>query len=153
MLRLSVSLVAFTCFACAAAQEPVEAPKRQDEPKAQAPTRQLSPEELPGLEVSEISPVVLARYSAVGGCHTIEYSGQTDTAGSVTVDWVIQPDGSVKSAEVTESSFSNDQFHDCVVAVTRNLQFPEAPGTTPVSWRFKFRNRTDAHGNERATLR
>jgi hypothetical protein len=52
---------------------------------------------------------------------------------------MIQPDGSVTDVVVLDSSFDNDRVEACVIEVATTLVFPEAPGNTPVSWRFKFR--------------
>lgn len=124
-------------------------------PAQTLPAPNAEPSELPGLDVAQVSPIVLKSYGAVGGCHTIEHRPAADaptTEGFVTVDWVIQPDGSVREAAVTSSSYNQPRLHACVVAVTENLRFPSAVGTTPVSWRFKFRRQAESQG-PRATLR
>lgn len=141
LLRPLCVLIGIHCLGCAAASGQGDAAKTPAGSEAipEQAAHEPSPEELPGLLASQISPVVISHYSAVGGCHTIEYSGHVPKAGSVTVDWIIQPNGTVASPQVVESSFDNPQFHDCVLSVTKNFHFPEAPGTTDVSWRFKFR--------------
>ena len=50
----------------------------------------------------------------------------------------IRADGTVNAAEVTESTFESEQLHECVLSVSRGLKFPEAAGSTEMSWKFRF---------------
>jgi hypothetical protein len=131
-------MTALACSTTTTSGPTTQSPEPELAVVAEAP-HEPTPEELPGLAASQISPVVVSHYGSVGGCHTIEYSGHVPTSGSVTLDWIIQPNGTVKATKVVDSTFSNEQFHECVITVAKNFQFPEAPGTTEVSWRFKFR--------------
>lgn len=143
------------CVACGTAtvQPPVVASRPLSLPVAPPSQPTAEEDELPGLDSEDVAPVVMARYGAVGGCHTIQYSGGPTAAGSLAVDWMIQPDGSVVEAEVVESSFTEDRFHDCVLAVTRRMQFPAAPGTTSVSWKFRFAEGRNLASHTPATFR
>lgn len=121
-------------------------PKNDGEPTA-------DPDDGPGLDPSQVASVVTSKYGAVGGCHTIEYSGTERQSGSVMLDWVINPDGSVRRVDVVETSFLSSQFHECVLSVAQGLQFPSAVGKTEVSWQFRFRERTERAGQVTTSLR
>ena len=134
MARLVVTLAAVSLvLGCSKAETPPpNAPVARAEPSP-APVA-----EGPGLEVDQIRNVVESQNGAVRGCHTIEYSGRDSSGGTMTVDLAIAPDGSVESAIVVDSDFDSEPMQQCVVEVTRALRFPEAPGSTEVSWRFRF---------------
>ena len=123
-------------MACGSTERTTATPAKA--PPSIAPPRAVE-EEPPGLVESQIIPIVEAHYSRVRGCHTIEYSGRDATAGTITVDIDILPDGTVARAVVTESDYDSEQMQSCVLDVTRLLQFPTAPGSTELSWRFKFK--------------
>jgi TonB family protein len=110
--------------------------------RAPAPVRAApapDPVEL-GLEEDQIREVVEAKNGAVRGCHTIEYAGRGSNSGVMTVDLEINPDGTVRSAEIGDSDFQSEPLHRCVLDITRRLQFPSASGATEISWRFRFRS-------------
>lgn len=135
-----VCLLPLVTMACSSSTpEPVSAPRvaLRSKPAARVTA---APRPKIGLKQSDISPVVMARYGDVTGCHAVGYSGDRDAEGSLVVGWVIQPDGTVSSPQVLESSF-NDDVERCVLQVTKDLKFPEASDFTEVSWRFKFRAR------------
>lgn len=83
--------------------------------------------------------MVEAEYGAVRGCHTIEFSGKTASAGTIVVDLNIEPSGGVRTAIVSDSTFNHARLEECVVDVTKGLVFPKAAGPTEFSWVFKFR--------------
>ena len=128
-------------------EEPPDLPVSQSEDDAPPE----DPDEGPGLDPTQVATVVTSKYGVVGGCHTIEFSGRAQRPGSILLDWVINPDGSVRRVDVAESSFVSSQFHSCVLTVARDLQFPAAVGKTEVSWRFRFRE-SGARPNQAASL-
>ena len=87
----------------------------------------------------QISPVVHDKYPAVRGCHTIENSAGEIGEGFLTLDWVVEPDGSVHSVQVAESTFAHDGLENCVVGIAEQLQFPRAGDSTEVTWKFSFK--------------
>lgn len=111
-------------------------------PLAVMPAPEATPDEdLPGLDPDVVVRVVGEHQGAITGCHVIGYSGRPSHAGSVTLAWSIAPAGNVRNVHVSESSFDDTSFHDCLVAVVAGLEFPEAPGSTEIgSWRFRFRS-------------
>lgn len=95
-----------------------------------------------GLTEAQVSDVLVRRSSlAVGGCHAVEYSGKSPEPGFVVVDLAIEPDGHVKSAKVSESSYRQGSLPQCVASVARELNFPPASGDTEVTWRFDFKGK------------
>lgn len=95
-----------------------------------------------GLTPEQVTEVLAHRSSmAVGGCHAVEFSGRSPEPGFVVVDLAIESNGHVRSARVSESSYRQGSLPQCVASVTRELNFPAAPGETEVSWRFDFKGR------------
>lgn len=123
-------------FGCSHEQPPPQAPPPAPVVARAAP-RRVEPK--PGLPTDQIKRVVEARYSAIRGCHTVEYSGRDSTGGTVLVDLAIEPDGTVSAASIVQSDYDSNAFQECVLGVTRSLKFPEAEGGTELSWRFRFR--------------
>ncbi len=118
----------------------------QEAPAAPPPKRAPAPVEPdgPGLEPTQISRVIGSRQGAVIGCYAITY-GADEAPGVLTVGLQIGPDGSVRAAQVMNSSFADAAFHDCVIRVARDLRFPTAAGATEVAWRYRFgRSNADA---------
>jgi TonB family protein len=137
MSRIALAVAVVSLSVSCSKQEtarPAEVPHVAMSKPAPAPVA-----EAPGLEEDQIRQVVESRNGAVRGCHTIEYAGRDTSGGSMTVDLSINPDGAVDSVVVVESDFDSEPMQQCVVEVTRGLRFPEAPGATEVSWRFRFR--------------
>jgi TonB family protein len=139
MLRLSLVVCCVSLVAACGAGSP-SSPLGGSRTAASAHAPRVAPAEEPGLEEDEIRSVVEAKNGAVRGCHAIEFIGRDSSGGTVTVDLEINPDGSVASAEITDSDFESRTMHDCVLDITRRLRFPEARGSTDISWRFRFRS-------------
>jgi TonB family protein len=90
-----------------------------------------------GLDPYQVSTVVRSGYWAFGGCQALDSDAQ-NRDGTVTVDWIVRPDGTVNEVSVTQSSFGRAQVDDCVADVARGLKFPEADSTTRVAWKVRF---------------
>jgi TonB family protein len=84
---------------------------------------------------------------AVRGCYTVAYSGKEGGNGSLTVDFTVNPNGTVKSASISGSSFGNPTFENCIQKVYEGMTFPKAPGSTAASRPYNFR---DASGDVEA---
>jgi len=99
------------------------------------------PELKPGLNHHQIRSVMVDTADpAVGGCYTVAYSGRDDGAGQLVVDFSVNPDGSVASVSVSDSTLANPTFEDCVKKVYEGLTFPKAPGSTDASRPYTFKN-------------
>lgn len=119
-------------------------------PARAAEAREPRDDELPGLDGDAVVTVVSDHTSAVTGCHVVGFSGGPAHAGSVTLSWFINPDGSVRDVQVADSSFDSEEFHACLVTIVAGITFPHAPGSTEVGgWRFRFRSRggSDPHSS------
>jgi hypothetical protein len=90
-----------------------------------------------GLDPFQVSEVVRAGYWAFGGCQALDSDAQ-NRDGTVTVDWIVRPDGTVDEVSVIASSFDSPQVDGCVADVARGLKFPEADASTRVAWKVKF---------------
>jgi TonB family protein len=77
---------------------------------------------------------------AIRGCYTVAYSGKEGGSGSLTVDFTVDPDGSVKSAGISASTFANPTFEKCIQKVYEGMRFPRAPGSTAASRPYNFRD-------------
>src|SRR5690606_30941848 len=110
--------------------------------EAESSVQQTNPEDGHGLTPEQVTEVLAHRSSLpVGGCHAVEFSGRSPEPGFVVVDLAIERSGHVRSARVSESSYRQGSLPQCVASVTRELNFPAAPGETEVSWRFDFKGR------------
>jgi TonB family protein len=67
------------------------------------------------------------------------------TAGRVTIEWDIAPDGHVASARVAETAIepSAPSLEQCMVDAIRRLQFPAPEGGGTVRVRYPFNLRTE----------
>lgn len=77
---------------------------------------------------------------AVRGCYTVAYSGREGGTGQLVVDFSVNPDGSVASASVSDSTLANPTLEACVQKVYEGLTFPQAPGATDASRPYNFKN-------------
>lgn len=77
---------------------------------------------------------------AVRGCYTVAYSGNEGGTGQLVVDFSVNPDGTVASATVSDSTLANPTFEACVQKVYEGLIFPKAPGSTDASRPYTFKN-------------
>lgn len=133
--------------ACGAtAEAPTPPPKVPEIPKQHA-TVAPDPEEheaepVVGIDSSRVRTIVLGNFDAFRGCHTLEYGGGQMVAGKLVLEWEINPDGSVDTAYVSDSSFDNEHLDQCVISVMKNISFPKSSGSTEVSWTFRFQPRS-----------
>jgi TonB family protein len=88
---------------------------------------------------------------AVSGCYTVAYSGRDDGTGQLVVDFSVNPDGSVASASVSDSTLANPTFEQCVQKVYEGLTFPKAPGSTDASRPYTFTNGQNQADTAKAT--
>ena len=122
-------------LSCAADPAP---PPRPPPPPPQAPAE---PELAKGLNHHQLRKVMQEKADpAVSGCYTVAYSGKEGGTGSLVVDFVVNPDGSVKQATVNDSTLADPTFETCVKKVYEGLLFPKAPGSTEAARPYNFKN-------------
>lgn len=123
----------------ACASDPPPPPK----PPAPAPLPKVAeePELKRGLNHHQLRKVMNETADpAVRGCYTVAYSGNEGGTGQLMVDFSVNPDGSVASATVSDSTLANPTFEACVEKVYEGLTFPRAPGATDASRPYNFKN-------------
>jgi hypothetical protein len=91
-----------------------------------------------GLGPEPIRRVVLAHRGALQACFELESRKDPGLGGSITVDWVIDANGSVSDARMAESTMHNQRVEGCVVNEVRSWRFPPSDGRSTVSYPFSF---------------
>lgn len=73
-------------------------------------------------------------------CYTEQLKQYPKLLGKVVLDWEISDKGDVKTASIKSSTLQNTELHDCMIAVLKKIQFPEAPKgqIAQVSYPFLF---------------
>lgn len=119
--------------------EPPPPPKAP--PRAPPAKVAEEPELKPGLNHHQLRKVMNDTADpAVRGCYTVAYSGKDGGTGQLVVDFSVNPDGTVASATVSDSTLANPTLEDCVQKVYEGLTFPRAPGATDASRPYNFKN-------------
>jgi hypothetical protein len=92
-----------------------------------------------GLSPEQVRRVVIAHLGAVRACYESEAQRNPGLKGGVTVQWQIDPSGSVTGASVGASSLSNPRVEGCVVRQVKSWRFPSSDAPTTVGgFPFKF---------------
>lgn len=92
-----------------------------------------------GLSEDQVRRVVLAHLGAVRACYESEAQRNPSLKGGVTVQWTIDPGGSVSSATLGGSSLGNQRVEGCVVRQVKGWHFPSSESPTIVAgFPFKF---------------
>jgi TonB family protein len=156
---LSGSCLVLGLFACAPA-EPVRAPEAASAPvpapaeappaappssaSTSSPSAPSEPREGPkdARGKTEIQAVVAANRDKVRACYDAALKNNPGIAGDLVVAFVINPDGSVKSAEVnwSESELHVPELDSCAIDVLRTLKFPPSSRglESKVNYPFNF---------------
>lgn len=141
MRVLSATLGSLLLVACASspAAPPPEAPLPPPA-AAPAPAAPAVPAELTG---EMIQPTIGEMEKAAFGCYTLEFAGQELDGGSLVVELVIEPTGTVASASIAESSFASETFASCVLEAAKQLRFPAAQRGTALRKPLSFRREAE----------
>jgi TonB family protein len=92
-----------------------------------------------GLSPEQVRRVVMNHIGAVRACYESEAQRNPGLKGGVTVQWNIDPSGSVAGASVASSSLGNPRVEGCVVRQVRSWHFPTSDAPTVVGgFPFKF---------------
>ncbi|TNF37359.1 MAG: hypothetical protein EP329_03325 [Deltaproteobacteria bacterium] len=139
--------------------EPNEQPEKEgrdaDEPSRRAPqpAEQERPTPAPKAasgsgsssgtcDKGEVSTVVRRQQRAVQACYEQRLAARPDLAGSLTVSWTIQPDGSVGSASAVADTLGDASFSACVLRVVQRMKFPKPKGgVCVIRWPYVFRTK------------
>jgi hypothetical protein len=92
-----------------------------------------------GLSAEQIRRVVLAHQGALRACYDSELARNPGLKGGVTMQWQIEPGGTVTSASVASSTLSNPRVEGCISRQVKSWKFPSAGAPTSVTaFPFKF---------------
>lgn len=83
--------------------------------------------------------VVAAHVGALRACYESEAQKNPSLKGGVTAAFQIDPNGSVSSASVANSSLGNPRVEGCVIRQVKSWRFPASDSPTIVGgYPFKF---------------
>jgi TonB family protein len=92
-----------------------------------------------GLSAEQIRRVVMGHIGAVRACYESEAQRNPGLKGGVTIEWAIDPSGTVTRASVASSSMGNPRVEGCVVRQVQKWKFPASDSPTTVAgFPFKF---------------
>ena len=93
---------------------------------------------VPGLSAEQIRRVVVAHQGALRACYEIEAQRSPNLRGGVTVNWHIDPSGSVTTDSVGNSTLGNARVEGCILRQVKVWHFPTADAPSDVGYPFKF---------------
>jgi hypothetical protein len=92
-----------------------------------------------GLSQEQVRRVVVAHQGALRACFESEAQRNPSLKGGVTVQWSIDPSGSVTTASLAGTTLGNARVEGCVVRQVKGWHFPSSESATIVSgFPFKF---------------
>jgi hypothetical protein len=98
-----------------------------------------SPTARGGLSPEQIRRVVMAHTGALRACYESEAQRNPGLRGGVTVQWQIEPNGSVSTASIASTTLSNARVEGCVARQVKGWRFPQSDTpTTVAAYPFKF---------------
>jgi tetratricopeptide (TPR) repeat protein len=89
-----------------------------------------------GISADEVQRVMRGAVPRFRSCYVSELGRNPNTTGSLTFRFVVEPSGSVKSAELSGAP-GGDAFKSCLSSVARSLQFA-APGSSSATFTQTF---------------
>lgn len=130
-LSLITALSAVALTACGSKAAPVAAEPRPEEeaPRAARDEPPRPPSREHGRRTAGVTNDVVRFHRAkFRACYDRAQSRDDGRAGTVTLVFVIRPDGVVKSAEVdrAKSDLHDEPLHACLVETVKAIRFPEA---------------------------
>ena len=76
--------------------------------------------------------------ASMAACYELSPSKQSETAGELTVDFMVEADGTVSGESLSNDSFEDKVLKDCVLGVVHKTAFPKSETPTDVSWPLRF---------------
>jgi len=92
----------------------------------------------PASDREAVHRVVLSHTGAVKYCYEKELLRKPDLAGKVTTHFVIDKDGLVTEATITDSTLGDSAVEECLLRQIRSWHFPAK--ATSVTYPFRFEN-------------
>jgi hypothetical protein len=87
----------------------------------------------------QVLKVVNAHKAGLNYCYEKELQRKTSLAGTITLFWLILPDGSVQKTNVKSTTMGDAAVEGCLMRQVKQWSFPKAPGQTMVNFPFIFR--------------
>jgi hypothetical protein len=94
------------------------------------------------LSREQVLKVVNAHKAGLNYCYEKELQRKTTLAGTISIFWMILPDGSVQKANVQNTTMGDPAVEGCILRQVKQWVFPKAPGQTHVNFPFIFRGAT-----------
>ncbi len=82
--------------------------------------------------------VVRTKLYPISVCYKSELKDNKGLKGRVLFEIEVQEDGKARSAKVVSSELGNDNFHNCVIQVLKQAQYPTIPVGTIAVIRYPF---------------
>ena len=108
--------------------------------KVRASVRRGKPTASGFCSTADIQRVVQARSAGIKFCYEQQLQRNPGLAGKIVLNWLIKPDGRVKSAHVVSSSMKSSKVEKCMIRQVRRWRFkkPEG-GMCSINFPFVFK--------------
>ena len=90
-----------------------------------------------GLDKQIIKRYIRERLEAISYCYERQLNVRSNLGGTITVEFVIGPQGGVISAR-GDGTAGAREVDECVLGQVRGIQFPRSAGMTNVRYPFTF---------------
>jgi TonB family protein len=132
------SLAAFVRATAAEGLDPIvvttATPAGEDDAASGTPTAPRA------FEPDDVHRAMRAQNARIRGCYERALARRPSLAGRLLLRFTIEPDGTVKGAEVAESTLDDDALHGCLLEIARGLRFPsgDPEGSITLSYPLTF---------------
>lgn len=99
-----------------------------------------------GLDMDAIGAVIARNQGQIRFCYEQGLQGDPNLSGRVAVDFTIGGNGSVKIANIANSSLASKIVEDCIMLRLRSWKFPLPQGGVDVKVSYPFNLRRAGHG-------
>lgn len=93
---------------------------------------------LGGLDQDVIAAIIRRYLSQIQNCYEQQLVKKPQLKGKVTVAFTIAGDGSVRAAQVLETTLKNDPTEKCIIGRIKNWKFPKPKGGGTVGVKYPF---------------
>jgi hypothetical protein len=107
-----------------------------DEPAAHQASEQVPPEKM-----DEINRILERKRMTMSRCLAFAVDNKElpkNSAGKVTIELVIAPDGKVDSVKIVRATLESTSLHECVIKHVEEIRFPDLPKPYETSYTYGF---------------
>ena len=90
------------------------------------------------LDERAIDRVVRRHEGDIRACYDIGLARVAGLAGTLRLDFTIEPSGATTGARVSESTLEHPEVERCLVDIVGRWRFPESAASTPVAYPLAF---------------